>query len=212
MKIFDSHFHYYGETAPQEFYHTVLAELEVPPQSDAGRVERIFVNAVGGDYLESCRAREFAQVVKEAFFSVGVHPHQADEFLAAPQEFGEFRGHEKLVAIGELGLDYYYEQSDREAQKQVFRRFLDLALEWGLPAIVHIRDKEEADAAYSDAYELLAPFAQAGGKFVVHCFAGSVAWAEKFLALGAYLGVRLANAHFEYVQSVNKYTLNKCSA
>lgn len=189
MKIFDSHFHYYGETAPQEFYHTVLAELEVPPQSDAGRVERIFVNAVGGDYLESCRAREFAQVVKEAFFSVGVHPHQADEFLAAPQEFGEFRGHEKLVAIGELGLDYYYEQSDREAQKQVFRRFLDLALEWGLPAIVHIRDKEEADAAYSDAYELLAPFAQAGGKFVVHCFAGTVAWAEKFLALGAYLGV-----------------------
>ena len=131
MKIFDSHFHYYGETAPQEFYHTVLAELEVPPQSDAGRVERIFVNAVGGDYLESCRAREFAQVVKEAFFSVGVHPHQADEFLAAPQEFGEFRGHEKLVAIGELGLDYYYEQSDREAQKQVFRRLLDLALERG---------------------------------------------------------------------------------
>lgn len=188
-ELFDTHFHYYGESSPTEFWQTVEAEAAVPPQSDAGIPRRISAMAVGGDYLESCRAREFAQRIESAWFAVGVHPHEAAEELSVRHDFSEFRGHPKLAAIGELGLDYYYEQSAREEQRRIFAEFLNLALEWDLPAIVHIRDKDDREDAYREAYELLEPFAGAGGRFVVHCFAGSPEWAEKFLALGGYCGV-----------------------
>lgn len=72
---------------------------------------------------------------------------------------------------------------------EVFRRFLELALAWDLPAIVHLRDKDGVWTAYEDGLALLTPSRPAGGRFVVHCFSGTPAWAEKFLALGACLGV-----------------------
>lgn len=189
MEIFDTHFHYYGESSPLEFYRSVTAEAAVPPQSDILVPDVIRLMAVGGDFLESRRAAEFARVIDSANFAVGVHPHQAAAYLEEKNDFGEFRGMPKLAAIGELGLDYYYELSDLEAQKKVFRQFLELGLEWDLPAIVHIRDREGCDDAYRDACELLDPFAGAGGRFVVHCFAGTPQWAERFLALGGYCGV-----------------------
>ncbi len=189
MELFDTHFHYYGESSPVEFVNQIKAELAVPPQRDVAPVARLLMTAVGGDYLESRRAQEFAQVIDDAYFAVGVHPHQAAEYVAEKQDFSEFREHPKLVAVGELGLDYYYEQSARPLQQEVFARFLDLALEWRLPAIVHIRDKETLEDAYEDAFALLKPFAARGGRFVVHCFAGTPAWADRFLALGGYLGV-----------------------
>ena len=189
MEIFDTHFHYYGESTPAEFRRMISAELAVPPQSDWGAVDRVYLLAVGGDYLESCRAREFAQAVPDAWFAAGVHPHQAETFRNEGGDFSSFRGHPRLVAVGELGLDYYYEESPREVQKSVLAEFLALALEWNLPVIIHIRDRDGAEDAYVDVYDLLRDFAASGGRFVVHCFAGSPAWAEKFLALGGYCGV-----------------------
>ena len=189
MEIFDTHFHYYGESSPLEFCRMISAELAVPPQNSWGAVDRILLLAVGGDYLESCRAREFAQVAPDAWFAAGVHPHQAESYRQEAQDFSSFRGHPRLVAVGELGLDYYYEESPRDVQRSVLEEFLKLALEWNLPAIIHIRDRDGAEDAYADAYDLLRDFAAAGGRFVVHCFAGTPAWAEKFLALGGYCGV-----------------------
>ena len=189
MELFDSHFHYYGENSPLEYFRNCLAEAAVPPQSEIGVPDRLCLMAAGGDFIESCRAREFAQVVETAWFAVGVHPHNAGKYLAAPEEFGEFRNHPKLKAVGELGLDYFYEHSGAEEQKTVFRRFLDLALDWDLPAIVHLRDRDGAWTAYEDGYALLEPFAAAGGRFVVHCFSGTPEWAQRFLGLGAFLGV-----------------------
>lgn len=189
MELFDTHFHYYGESSPGEYFRNVLAAAAAPPQGRIGVPDRLWLMAAGGDYLESCRSREFAQVVDTACFAAGVHPHSAEKFLAERNDFGEFRGHPKLKAIGELGLDYFYEQSAREVQREVFARFLDLALEWDLPAIVHLRDRDREWSAYEDGYELLAPFAEKGGRFVIHCFSGTPDWARKFLALGAYLGV-----------------------
>ena len=80
MEIFDTHFHYYGESSPLEFCRMISAELAVPPQNSWGAVDRILLLAVGGDYLESCRAREFAQVAPDAWFAAGVHPHQAESY------------------------------------------------------------------------------------------------------------------------------------
>ena len=189
MEIFDTHFHYYGESSPKEFAGNIRTALDVPPQRELGSFERIYLNALGSDYMESCRAREFAQAVPDAVFCVGVHPHQAEEHYAALHSFEEFRNHPKLVGIGELGLDYYYESSPRHLQQKMLDEFLALALEWGLPAVIHLRDKDDVWQAYEDGFAQLKNFAAGGGRFEIHCFAGTPAWAEKFLELGAYLGV-----------------------
>ncbi len=189
MELFDSHFHYYGESTPREYFRNCMAEAAISPQSDVGVPDRLLLMAAGGDYLESCRAREFSQVIDSCWFAAGVHPHNAGKYLESQEDYSEFRNHPKLKAIGELGLDYFYEHSAVEEQKQVFQYFLDLALEWDLPAIVHLRDRDDVWTAYEDGYSLLEPFAAAGGRFVVHCFSGTPEWAKRFLSLGAYLGV-----------------------
>lgn len=189
MQLFDTHFHFYGEVSAQAYIENIRLELNSPKQLAAGTVDRLWLNAVGGDHLESCRAREFAHATADTVFSCGVHPHQAESFLVQQEDFSCFKGDSLLKAVGELGLDYFYDYSDRAAQKKVFEYFLTLALEWDLPAIVHIRDKEDEFQAYSDAYDLLAPFSAAGGRFVVHCYAGNPFWAERFLSLGAFCGV-----------------------
>ena len=66
--------------------------------------------------------------------------------------------------------------------------FLELALLWDLPAMLHLRDKENSRQVYQDALDMLTPFSQAGGRFVIHCYAGNAADAEKFLELGGYFG------------------------
>lgn len=90
MELFDSHFHYYGETSPVEYFRNVMAEAAVPPQSDAGVPEKLYLMAAGGDYLESCRSREFAQVIETAYFAAGVHPHNADQVSRRSERFRRF--------------------------------------------------------------------------------------------------------------------------
>ncbi len=189
MELFDTHFHFYGETSPVEFMNNVRASLAVPPQCEPGTVDRLELLACGADYLESRRAMEFAQVIPDAWFAAGVHPHQAGDHLESPADFSEFRAHPRLAAVGELGLDYFYDHSERTLQRRVLEVFLGLALEWNRPAIIHLRDRDGSDDAYRDAAALLTPFAAAGGRFVIHCFAGTPAWAERFLELGACCGV-----------------------
>ena len=189
MELFDTHFHYYGESTPVEFMSNVSLSLSVSPQKEAGEVEKLRLLAVGGDFVESCRAKEFAGVVPHSAYAAGVHPHQAENFLSSRDDFSIFFKDDFLpAAIGELGVDYFYDNSPEKVQLEVLEYFLELALAHQLPAIIHIRDKEDCDKAYCDAYSLLESFSRRGGRFVVHCFAGTPGWAEKFLALGAYLG------------------------
>ncbi|MBQ9502544.1 MAG: TatD family hydrolase [Lentisphaeria bacterium] len=189
MDLFDTHFHYDGEAPPAGFMANVRLEMDAPPQKDAGTVDRLELLAMGSDYIESCRARTFAAAVPGARCAVGVHPHEAEKYLAQKEDFSPFFSDGVMpAAVGELGLDYYYGLSARPAQLAVFEEFLRLALERKLPAVVHIRDDREREDAYADAYALLTSFANGGGRFVVHCFAGTPAWAEKFLALGGYCG------------------------
>ena len=189
MDLFDTHFHYDGEDTPAGFMAKVRLEMDAPPQRDAGTVDKLELLAMGSDFTESCRARAFASAVPGARCAVGVHPHEAEKYLAQKEDFSSFFSDGVMpAAVGELGLDYYYGLSSRSAQLAVFEEFLLLALERDLPAVVHIRDTEGCEDAYADAYALLTPFAAKGGRFVIHCFAGTPAWAEKFLALGGYCG------------------------
>jgi TatD DNase family protein len=135
--------------------------------------------------ISTCQS-EWDQVVGTAarepdvFASVGIHPHEAD----AHQDLGraalfEATHHPKVIAIGETGLDYYYDKSDREAQKSLFRMHIDVARETQLPLIIHTRDAEE------DTHAILADEMGKGAfPALIHCFTASADFAEKVLALG----------------------------
>ena len=177
MELFDTHFHFYGDVSPEEY----LAAVKTP--------ELAWLLAAGANFDESGKAQLFAECIECAWFAAGVHPHSASEYAHDIAMFDKFKGHPKLAAVGELGLDFYYENSEKKIQYAVFEKFLALALDWKLPAIVHCRDKDDKFDAYAECYTLLQDFARSGGRFVVHCFAGTPAWAEKFLELGAFIGI-----------------------
>lgn len=139
----------------------------------------------------STRAREWDEIVATAetdpdiWASIGIHPHEAD----AHPEIDTARlvaraAHPKVVAIGETGLDYYYDHSDRARQQASFRAHIAAARATGLPLIVHTRDAEE------DTARILADEMEQGAYTgVIHCFTASQDFAEKALALGLYISI-----------------------
>ena len=115
------------------------------------------------------------------YTSVGIHPEYADKFDAEDVEkLGEMaKSSDKVVAIGEIGLDYHYDGYDREKQISLFKEQVILANDLGLPVIVHCRD------AIGDCMEILKKLKPKG---VMHCFSGSWETAKEVLSLGMYLG------------------------
>jgi TatD DNase family protein len=114
--------------------------------------------------------------------SAGVHPHEAR--LATDETWDELSGlarDRRIVAIGELGLDFHYDHSPREAQRAVFRRQLRLAREVGLPVIVHTREADDETATLLEQEGA----GEVGG--VIHCFTGGHELARRALALGFYI-------------------------
>lgn len=113
------------------------------------------------------RARKFAEENERVFFTAGVHPHDAETLgvnETIRSEIESLVQHPKCVAIGECGLDYYYEHSKPEIQKDVFRWHIALAKKTALPLMIHTRDAE------SDTMDLLKDYQ---GKAVFHCFTGT---------------------------------------
>ncbi len=189
MELFDTHFHFDGEKTPAEYIAGLRNDLELVREKLNISPERIYLLCAGGSFTGSMRARKFAEAVPDAYFSAGVHPHDAGEYRRERENFSIFVGHPKLVAVGEIGLDYFYDLSDRAVQKKVLAEFLELALQWQLPAMLHLRDKDNLFSAYDDALEMLKDFTADGGRFVIHCYAGNEKYAEKFLELGGFFGV-----------------------
>lgn len=184
MHLFDTHFHYSGEASPGEYCNRILTDALA-----AGVFPlTLELNAVGGDFLESLRAREFAHAVEDCVFSVGVHPGSVERFSGNMTDFDTFRDDPKLVAVGELGLDYYYAAETAPRQREVLSDFLQLALAWKKPAIIHLRDQGD-DSAFEDGMALLKDFVADGGRFEVHCFTGEWKWGEKIIELGGFIGV-----------------------
>jgi TatD DNase family protein len=146
---------------------------------------------VAGFLNISTRQREWGDIIgvaereSDVWASVGVHPHEAD----AHPDLGaaalvEATDHPRVIAIGECGLDYYYDKSDRAAQRERFQAHIDAARETGLPLVVHTREAE------SDTAEILERAVKEGGvSGVLHCFTGSAKLARKGLDLGFYLSL-----------------------
>ncbi|MCK5575766.1 MAG: TatD family hydrolase, partial [Sphingomonadales bacterium] len=137
----------------------------------------------------NARLREFDEVLAIAqksdriACSVGVHPHEAEnEPDVKIDDLIERAKHPKVVAIGETGLDYYYDTAPRDLQKSNFRTHIHAARETGLPLIVHSRDAED------DTYNIMREEMEQGAfKGVIHCFTASQDFAEKALSLGFYI-------------------------
>jgi TatD DNase family protein len=155
-------------------------------EDQTGVLARARAAGVGAFLNISTRQSEWDQVVATAarepdvFASVGIHPHEAD----AHQDLGRAAllaatRHPKVIAIGETGLDYYYDKSDRTAQKSLFRMHIDVARETQLPLVIHTRDAE------ADTHAILAEEMGKGAfPALIHCFTASADFAEKVLALG----------------------------
>lgn len=117
--------------------------------------------------------------------TVGVHPHEADTHSHVDAAcLTERAVHPRIVGLGECGLDYYYEHSDRAAQQRSFRAHCAAARATGLPIIVHTRDAEDDTLAILK--DELGKGAFAG---VIHCFTGTSAFADQILALGFYISI-----------------------
>lgn len=128
---------------------------------------------------------ELAQTNPSVYAALGVHPHEAKHYNQEAQGFIEQHlGDEKVVALGEIGLDYYYNLSEKEQQISVFERQLELAAKADIPIIVHTR---EADADTQRILEQYAPKLKRKG--VIHSFTSSLELARCALDLGFYIGI-----------------------
>ena len=135
------------------------------------------------DMETSRRVVELSNKYDNIFAAVGIHPHDAEGFKEEDlDELRELSKDERVVAIGEIGLDYYYDNSPREIQKEVFRKQLQLAYELDLPVIIHTRD------AMGDTYDILKEF-EGRVRGVMHCYTGSIEMAEKFIKMGFYISI-----------------------
>lgn len=155
-------------------------------EDQQGVLARARAAGIGGFLSISTRQREWTQVIGTAereadvWASVGIHPHEADGHSDMGEgALLEAAAHPKVIAIGETGLDYYYDHSDREAQKALFRRHISVARATGLPLIVHTREAED------DTYAIMAEEMEKGAyPALIHCFTASADFGRKVLDLG----------------------------
>ena len=124
--------------------------------------------------------------VPRIYASAGIHPHEAK--LATPEALAKLEqlaAHENIVAIGEIGLDYFYDHSPREEQKQIFRAQMEIAARAELPIIIHCRASQNSTNAWDDTLTLLEDeWARHSLGGVLHCFGGEPAHAQRGVAMG----------------------------
>ena len=173
--LIDSHAHIQGN----EYANEVDAIIE--RAREAG-VEKIIAVGGAGDMSSNTEAIALAASYDNVYATVGMHPHDAKD--VGEDELRELRtltAQPKVVAVGETGLDYYYNHSPHDVQRRVFIHFIHMARETGLPIVVHERD------AAKDAAELLRCEGAAKLRGVIHCFTGNYEAACDYLNLGFYL-------------------------
>ena len=172
---FDSHCHV-DEEKFNEDRDTVLARMR-----EHG-ITRFAV--IGSDMETSRHAIAFAKQHLGAVAAGGIHPHEAKGFREEDcEEIARWWATGEIRAIGEIGLDYYYDFSPRDVQKAVCIRQMELAYELGAPVVYHIRD------AHGEMLEIMKSMKQKLTGGIIHCFSGSAEMAKEYLKAGFYLGV-----------------------
>ena len=169
MRIIDSHAHY-DDSSFDADREEILRELF------SGEICKI-VN-IGCSVKSSYSSVKLAEEYAGIYAAVGLHPDAADE-IERIEEIHRLCDNKKVVAVGEIGLDYHYEEHSRDIQKKAFEEQLKLAAELDMPVVIHSRD------AWEDTMELLRKYRPKG---VMHCFSGSAETAREIVAMGMYVG------------------------
>lgn len=169
--MIDTHCHVFSE------YFDDIPSLLIDIKKNG--IEKIIVN--GTDMKSNL---EVLRLVKEydcVYGAIGFHPTELDSFNNEHLKWlEEHINDDKIVAIGEIGLDYHYQNDDKNMQIDIFKRQLEIASKYKKPVIVHSRD------AIKDTYDILNNFKLRGS---IHCFSGSLEMAIKFIKLGFYIGI-----------------------
>lgn len=175
IKFIDSHAHLDDEKFDEDRESLIKSLRE-------NNIELV-LNA-GADLKTSQNSVELSNKYDFIYAAVGCHPHDTkymnDETMNI---FRELSKNKKVLAIGEIGLDYYYDNSDRETQKKWFREQIKLARELDMPYIVHDRD------AHEDVLRIMKEEHYDGARGILHCFSSSVEMAKEFIKLGFYISL-----------------------
>ena len=144
---------------------------------------------VGTTASDSELAVRFVADKPECFVSIGIHPHEAEDHMEYDfEKFAELAKRSKVVAVGEIGLDYYYEHSSKSAQKRILVKQLEVAKNHNLPLIFHVRGSKDVPTdAFDDLLAILSDFE--GVRGVVHSFTATRAILDKIIELGLYIGL-----------------------
>ena len=166
--MIDTHCHLYDE----KLYNDLDAILK---NAHNANVKKMI--CIGDRIKTSQKSIELAKKYQNIFASVGVHPHEAkDVSINYLNKLEKFAQHKKVVAIGEIGLDYYYNFSDSKTQKLIFLEQLKLAKKLKLPTVVHSRNADD------DLYDTIVKSQSKCG--VIHCFASNLNFAKKIIDMG----------------------------
>lgn len=167
----DTHCHVFSE-----YYDDIE---KVISECKDNNVNMIIVN--GCDIVSNKEVLELVNKYDIIYGAIGFHPTELDDFNDEYFSFLEENiNNSKIVAVGEIGLDYHYDDTDREKQIMIFRKQLDIAQKYDKPIIVHSRD------SIQDTYNILKEYNLKGS---IHCFSGSVEMAREFIKLGYKIGI-----------------------
>lgn len=174
MKIVDSHSHIDDEKFD-------IDREEVVSLFDENKID--FIVDPASDVKSSEKIVEIVKKFSRVYGAVGIHPHEVEGVTDDDlKKIYNLSFSNKIVAIGEIGLDYYYDNSPREKQKEIFRKQLEIAKKRNLPVIIHTRE------AMQDTFDILSEF-KGDITGVMHCYTGSFEMAEKFINLGFYISI-----------------------
>ena len=171
MTLIDTHAHIYYD----DYSHRMD---DVIQSANNNGVEKII--SIGVDLKTSEKCIKLSEKYEAVYATCGIHPHEADK---APRgylyELEEFYKHPKVLAVGEIGLDYHYDFSERKTQKKIYYEQLEMANALDLPAVVHCRKSDD---------DILSGIRESDHESgVIHCFASNLDFAEKILKTGFYL-------------------------
>lgn len=173
--IFDSHAHY-DDAQFDEDRMDVLSHLK-----DAGVAKVVNISNGWDDLLKTL---ELIKQVPFLYGTVGIHPCKVSELNDERMEqMRDFCSGDKIVAVGEIGLDYYWMSDPKEVQKEWFIRQLRLAKEVNLPVVIHSRD------ASQDTFDIMKAEHTGTTGGVIHCYSGSVEMAREYVKMGYFLGI-----------------------
>ena len=169
--MIDTHCHLYDDKLYPKLDEIIL-------NAKKANVEKMI--CIGDNLNTSLKSLAIAEKYNNIYATIGIHPHESkdasEKYLSKIESYSN---HQKVVAIGEIGLDYYYNFSDSKIQKVVFLEQLKLAKKLNLPSVIHCRD------AYEDLLEII--IESEHDKGVIHCFSGDLEFANKIINLGYYI-------------------------